>query len=196
MPRCVSDHLRRKEVHIQSANLSAERRILLVRRWYIQCKAVHTHKEVVITQVNSIDQVPLLEGSGCQVTVPVPPPFPTRIDDILIVSIKAQALYYASWQENDQNHRRVLCVLICLNATFSIRKHFPFSHGAMNILRHCKRSAEDVNFSKSTKYSAKPVELRYGIRLRDAAVSRSAEVGHPVLPRVVYDLASKIKGRV
>ncbi len=160
------------------------------------CTAVHTYKEVVITQVESMDQVPQVEGSGCQVIVPVPLPFPTRIDNILLVSINAQALYCAGWQEHDENLRRVLCVLICVNATFPMRKHFPFSHGATRTLRHCKRSAEDVNSSKCTKCSAKPVELRSGIRLCDAAVSRLAEVGHPVLPPVVYDLASTIKGRV
>ena len=77
-----------------------------------------------------------------------------------------------------------------------MRNHSPISHGATNILRHCKRSAEEVNFFKSTKCSEKPVELRYGVRLRDVAVSRSAVVGHPVLPCVVNDLACTVKGRV
>ena len=100
------------------------------------------------------------------------------------------------WLHCDKNRGWLSHVLIYVNAIVTIRKHFPSSHAATNILRHCKSSAEDVHFSKSPKCSAKPVELRHGIRLRDAAVSRSAVVGHPVLPCVVvYVLASTIKGR-
>ena len=40
------------------------------------------------------------------------------------------------WLHGDNHHRRLSCVLIYVYAIVTIRKLFPFSHVATNILRH------------------------------------------------------------
>lgn len=37
----------------------------------LRCTAIQRHKEIVIMHVERIDQVPRVEGSDCQVTVPL-----------------------------------------------------------------------------------------------------------------------------
>ena len=53
----------------------------------LRCTAVQRHKEIVIMHVERIDQVPRVEGSDCQVTVPLVLFFP-RTKDIAFTDVE------------------------------------------------------------------------------------------------------------